>query len=717
MTVDICSDLISAKHLVFALQPHDAAPALPTIGPDWTFQPVYTLPGLLSLLRHRTPEAILFDVSFSDCPGAGGLLILQAEAAGVPIVALHGHLRDDEILVLLAKGAHDVLARAALTPANLDRVIRFAIARQKAFEFRTAELLRVQRRQAVELAGRDLRTESLARSRFEVRQQAQLLASILGSLGEAVLVIDQLAAFQVLNPAAQRFFRTAARTHCDDRWLRRVGLYFPDKVTPWAAERLPLLRALNGESADNVEMFLRNSRYPNGLWLNATARPLMGSAGAPRGGVMVLRDVTEQVKAHKTLARREAELHQMRKIDAIGRLAGGVAHDFNNLVTGIVGLSEDLLDTFEAGDPRREEVAEIVRAGHRAFGVTRQLLAFGRRQVIQPRVLEVDALILEVRKLLVRLIGEDIQLRTELLGEARITIDPGQLEQVLVNLVVNARDAMPAGGTITLRSTVTEISEADSRGLFSLAPGPHLLLQVIDTGVGIDPEILPQIFEPFFTTKGRHQGTGLGLATVYGIVKQNHGAIVADSRIGEGTTFSIYFPLAAEDCAVTHPSPAGTSARGDERILVIEDEEIVRIAVSKKLTGQGYRVTTAKNGEEALRMAENQTFDLILSDIIMPGLTGPATVHRLRSRMPLVPVLYMSGYPDDVIAQRGILEPGIEFIEKGAISRQLALKVRQLLDGAAPRHSLTTGGGSGGASAPSSEEAVAESSEGKPSEV
>jgi two-component system cell cycle sensor histidine kinase/response regulator CckA len=384
------------------------------------------------------------------------------------------------------------------------------------------------------------------------------------------------------------------------------------------------------------------------------------------------------------LQKKEEELFQARKLEAVGRLAGGVAHDFNNIIAGIMGLSQELLSALKPNDSRRADLDEIIKSSHRAFALTRQLLAFGRRQISSPQSLNLCAVIEDVRKMLRRLIGEDIELNIAY-GEnvANVLADQSHFEQVLVNLILNARDAMPSGGKINVSVTNTKIHPF-RKGTTSLAPGPYVLLEVSDTGCGMSKETLARIYEPFFSTKENDKGTGLGLATVYGIVKQSKGDIAVASQPGKGTTFKIYFPAWHQNMEKRSIQPPASAPleKGDETILLVEDDDIVRRVVSHVLLKNGYKVVEAKNGSQGIERADqNKThMDLVITDVVMPGMNGKDMVQQIQKIRPQIAVLYMSGYPENIISTRGVLDPGIDFIQKEEISTQLASKVRHLLD-------------------------------------
>jgi two-component system, cell cycle sensor histidine kinase and response regulator CckA len=408
-------------------------------------------------------------------------------------------------------------------------------------------------------------------------------------------------------------------------------------------------------------------------FLHAIGKVFVDAAGRPVKVLGTAQDVTDQRRSERALQEKEEELFQARKLEAIGRLAGGVAHDFNNLITGILGICQDLKGTFPLNDPRRDELEEVVKASNRAFDVTRQLLAFGRRQVVSPKVIDVNATIKDFAKLLHRLLGEDVRLELQLSEESHVTMDPGNLGQILLNLALNARDALPQGGTITIRTTNVMVETN---------PRSRVLLEVSDNGKGMTSDVMAHIFEPFYTTKSNDKGTGLGLATVYGIVKQSGGDINVESRQGKGSTFRISLPReAAAKPAESTPMKTAQPPATQGFVLVIEDEDIVRRVVVKRLKHAGYRVLEARDGKSALEIVAQKglEIELVVTDVVMPEMNGREVVTKIHALYPNIVVLYMSGYPEEIIAHKGILEPGINFIEKVAIQRELIQKVRDVL--------------------------------------
>ncbi|MFB3923148.1 MAG: PAS domain S-box protein [Terriglobia bacterium] len=409
----------------------------------------------------------------------------------------------------------------------------------------------------------------------------------------------------------------------------------------------------------------------------AVLSPVRDMAARIVNYVAVERDVTRERQL-------EEQVRQSQKIEAVGRLAGGVAHDFNNLLTIISGYSDLLLTRLDTEDPSRGHVTEIKKAADRAASLTRQLLAFSRRQVLAPQVLDLNHVVVNIHKMLRRLIGEDIDLVMVPAPDlGRVRVDPGQIEQVLLNLVVNARDAMPHGGKIVIETANVELNDRYAGGHFPVNAGPYVMLAVSDTGCGMDAETQSHIFEPFFTTKEQGKGTGLGLAMVYGIVKQSEGYIWVYSEMGQGTTFKIYFPsVAAEPPQPEAAKVTRGHARGAETILLVEDESSLRSLVRGLLEGIGYTVLEAPDAEKAIRSSEEYDgpIHMLLTDVVMPGMSGPELSQQLAVSRKDMKVLYMSGYADDAIVQHGILSSNAAYLQKPFTPEGLAQKIREVLD-------------------------------------
>ncbi|TLY54232.1 MAG: response regulator [Gemmatimonadetes bacterium] len=393
------------------------------------------------------------------------------------------------------------------------------------------------------------------------------------------------------------------------------------------------------------------------------------------------------ILAHDVTAQRQLEeqLRQSQKMEAVGQLAGGIAHDFNNLLTAILGSTQLLLNNMPSGDPRREDAEEVRHAGLRAAELTRQLLAFSRRQVLAPKVLELNVVVGNMDRMLRRLLGEDVELVTSLDPTAgAVNADPGQLEQVLLNLAVNARDAMPGGGRLSIETTRLALHEEHLERRHRLPPGDYACLVVTDTGVGMDEATQAHLFEPFFTTKEVGKGTGLGLATVYGIVKQSGGYIWVYSEPRRGTTVKVYLPRVPGASEAPAPAPPARAARGgNETVLLVEDAAPVRALARRSLEACGYRVLDASDGPSALELSARHAagIDLLVTDVVMPGMSGRELAERLAPQRPEMKVLYTSGYTDDAMVRQGVLNAGVAFLQKPFVPDMLARKVREVLDG------------------------------------
>lgn len=397
-----------------------------------------------------------------------------------------------------------------------------------------------------------------------------------------------------------------------------------------------------------------------------------------QASLVTLHDITERRKL-------ERQLRQSQKMEAIGMLAGGVAHDFNNLLTVIRGYAEMLLESVPEADAIHGDLLEISHAAERGTNVTRQLLAFSRQEVVEPQSLNLNEVVEGVHSLLKRLIGEQIELSFRPAQDlANINVDSGQLEQVIVNLAVNARDAMPRGGELTIETSMVDVDAEVARDhLSAMEPGRYVLLTVSDDGVGMDKEVLEHIFEPFFTTKAVGEGTGLGLSTVYGIVEQMDGSIWAYSEPGIGTTFKLYFPPhKSQDAHTRRGGHAVTDSRGSETVLLVEDEAPLRKFCARLLRTQGYQVHAATDGAEGLEvlMGLDRAPDLLVTDVVMPGISGPELADRVLKRYPGLPVLYMSGYTRDLVIQRTGLGSDVMFLQKPFAPADLARKIREILD-------------------------------------
>jgi PAS domain S-box-containing protein len=417
------------------------------------------------------------------------------------------------------------------------------------------------------------------------------------------------------------------------------------------------------------------------VWVRVNMSVHRDAEGAIQHFISVMEDITER----RVL---ESQARQTNKMDAIGRLASGVAHDFNNLLSIVLSYSDLLAADLKETDPMRADLGEIKRAGMRAADLTRQLLAFSRQQVLQPKVVDLTEIVGGMERMLKRLIGEDVDLTASgAIAVGKVMVDPGQMEQVIMNLVVNARDAMPLGGKLTIETTDLILDENCASEHVGLKPGPYVLLSVSDTGTGMDKATQARVFEPFFTTKEAGHGTGIGLATVFGIVQQMGGRIWLGSELERGTTFKVYFPT-ADRAPVNRPSlpcPDLRTLRGSETILLVEDEERVRLLARTILCKYGYTVLEAQSGGDAFLLCEQHTapIDLLLTDVVMPRMSGRQLAERLLVIRPDLKVLYMSGYTDDAVVRHGVQDSTIAFIQKPITPEPLARKVREVLGEAA----------------------------------
>ncbi len=515
----------------------------------------------------------------------------------------------------------------------------------------------------------DVTRERQSEEALRLRERA------LESVSQGILIVDALRPDLPIIYANPAFERLTGYTRGEV--IGRNGRMLQGRDTDPTA-LAELRRAVREGRACTVEL-LNYKKDGTPFWNELSVSPVRDGEGRLTHFVGVQTDVTAR-------RRLEEQYRQSQKMEVVGRLAGGIAHDFNNLLTVINGYGEVVMCALKPGDQTRELVGEMVKAGERAASLTRQLLAFSRQQMMTPRVLNLNTVVTDMEKMLRRVIGEDIDLEARLQpGLNPVKADPGQIEQVILNLAVNARDAMPRGGKLTVETRNVEL-EGDCAGSSAgLAPGNYVLLAVSDTGVGMPPDVRARVFEPFYTTKGPGKGTGLGLATVHGIISQSGGRVEVYSEPGHGTTFKIYLPRTSGP-APTGKSHAGTQApapKGSETVLLAEDEDSVRALSHQILQSSGYNVLVAADGESALRVVEQETgpIHLLVSDVVMPGMGGRQLVERLQDAHPEMRVLYLSGYADDAVIRHGVLEAEVNFLQKPFSGTALARKVREVLDG------------------------------------
>ena len=483
---------------------------------------------------------------------------------------------------------------------------------------------------------------------------------------DAIFVIDAGGRIVQANAAAERLL-ARPRTEI-------LGSEFPTIAAPEQHEQIRngIRNTLKGKGMHGEERRAVRS--------DGTSVPIEISASAVEVGgeglvLAIVRDISEQTSMAE-------QLRLSQKMEAVGQLAGGVAHDFNNLLTAILGYSQILAGELRESPNHFAAVEEIRKAGERAAGLTRQLLAFSRKQMLEPRVLDLNEVVRHIQEMLSRLIGEDIQVAIKLdpaLGSVRA--DAGQLQQVIMNLAVNARDAMPRGGRLTIETANVELDDSYAVTHVHVQPGRYVMLAVSDTGMGMDEATKDRIFEPFFTTKEKGRGTGLGLSTVYGIVKQSGGYIWVYTEPGKGTTFKTYLPrLDVPAEALPHADPSALPSLGTETILVVEDEDAVRALARKTLEARGYRVLEAADGAEAMKVASQESIALLVTDMVLPGMGGREIAERILEMHPEARVVYTSGYTDDVIVRQGLMDHGSTFLEKPFTPNVLARKVREVLD-------------------------------------
>jgi two-component system, cell cycle sensor histidine kinase and response regulator CckA len=512
--------------------------------------------------------------------------------------------------------------------------------------------------------------------RRQIAEREELFHLIGESAADMIAVVDVQGRRLYNSPSYQRLLGYSAEELGSTSAFEQIHPDDRQKVADAAKE------AQHSGSGRRVEY---RFRHKDGHWLilESTASLAKRSTGEVAKLVIVNRDITERRQL-------EATLSLSQQLEAIGRLSGGVAHDFNNLLGVIIGYSEALQQRMSPDDPNREAIDEIRNAGQRAASLTQQLLAFSRKQVLEPKVLDLNTIVVEVEKMLGRLIGEDISLKLVLSSDlAKVKADRSQIEQVLLNLAVNARDAMPQGGKLVIETTDVTLDEKAARRRSYLVPGRYVLLKVTDTGCGMDAALQARIFEPFFTTKGKGKGTGLGLATVYGVIKQSGGYILLESEVGKGSMFEIYLPRVDEALEVPSESKRLVKLDQDHRtILLVEDERSLRKLTLSTLRDIGYTVYEAQDAREALDLAKRTetAIDLLLTDVVMPGMSGRALADTLSPLRPGMRVLYMSGYTDGEIAPHGVLEAGTSILRKPFTRDQLMRQVEEAFAGVAVGH-------------------------------
>ncbi len=613
-------------------------------GYELTCERVETAAAMRAALDQQPWDLVISDYSMPQFSGPAALQLLQEAGIDLPFIVVSGTIGEETAVSAMKAGAHDFLMKG-----NLARLVP-AVAR----ELREA-------------------TDRRERRRAEAR-----FAGVLDATSEAIIAIDEAQRIVLFNTSAERIFGyTAAEV---------LGQPFDILVPPHLVEaHHQHIRAFAAVPERSQGMSERHGEFV-GRRKDGTEFPTDASiAKLYQAEQTIFTFFLQDISARRQL---EAQFLQSQKMEAVGRLAGGVAHDFNNLLTAITGYAELLLGDLDQGDSRRDDVAEIQKAADRAATLTRQLLAFSRKQILAPQVLDLNTVVASMDKLLQRLIGEDIDLVTILdpaLG--RVKADPGQFEQVVMNLAVNARDAMPQGGKLTIEMANADLDVQYTRQHLAVPLGSYVMLAVSDTGCGMDAETQSHLFEPFFTTKEAGKGTGLGLSTVYGIITQSGGTIWVYSELGQGTTFKIYLPrIEAEADRVELYSPVSDTLTESTTILLVEDESMVRTLARRILNQHGYTVLEAPRGADAIAIAAQHDgpIHVLLTDVVMPEMSGHALAEQLAALRPGIQVIYISGYTDGAIVRHGVLAADAIFLQKPFTPNDLVRKVCQVLD-ARPR--------------------------------
>jgi PAS domain S-box-containing protein len=630
----------------------------------------------LALLREQQFDLVLVDLRMPDMNALD--LLRETKHAGliVPFIVVTGKGDEGAAVAALRLGAYDYIVKRDNYLTQLPHAIENAIAR--------AELAESNRRLQNELAERQRAEAENVRLLQEVQGQRQRLSEIVASVHGVVWESGGTPGqpgriVEFISSSVEPMLGYSVR-----QWLSTPG-FWRSIIHPDDSERVlrecAEVYAGSGEGISEFRVVAQDHRV---VWIAVRSTVVYNSQGHAVGMRGVAVDITGAKEAEQARAQLLEQLQQAQKMESIGRLAGGVAHDFNNLLTVINGYSAILERQLPEGDPLRRYAAEITAAGERAADLTHQLLAFSRRQLLQPRVLDLNALLQDSVKMLKRLVGEDIELVTHLHPEVgRVRADAGQMHQVILNVAVNARDAMPRGGTLTLLTRNFAPDEVSPNQHPSLKPVPYVMLAIGDTGCGMDEHTLAQVFEPFFTTKEQGKGTGLGLSTVYGIVNQSGGSIEVESELGRGTTVTIFLPRVDEPISAAASEPVQSeNPGGSDTILVVEDEESVRKLICRALRTYGYQVVEAAGGAEALQAAELHTgsIPVLITDVVMPEMSGRELADKMRQLYPEMQVLYLSGYTGDEVVRLGLLENPSVFLQKPFTPAVLAGKVRSLLD-------------------------------------
>jgi len=613
------------------------------------FERVEDAPSMRAALARASWDAVISDWSLPKFSGLAALGIVKELGLDIPFLIVSGTVGEETAVEAMRGGAHDYVLK--------DKLARLAPALER--ELRDIEIRN--------------------RANLALRQSERMFQGVFDAAPDGLLVVTPDGVIVMANAEAERMFgRMLAGRVIEE--LLPAALWDGDVNHRESFFMRPEIRRIGGR--DLMARREDGTEFPVEVSLGGY------SYNEQNAALCVVRDITARRVLEESLRRSEHQLRQAQKMEAIGNLAGGVAHDFNNLLSVILSYSNMLAEDMTPSDPRRADLEQIEAAGMRAVDLTRQLLAFSRQQILQPKIVSLNDIVAGMERMLRRLIGEDVELTVLFAsGLGKVRVDPGQIEQIAMNLAVNARDAMPHGGKLTIETDTVELDEGYCVAHVGAVPGPHVMLAVTDTGTGIDKATQARMFEPFFTTKEKGKGTGLGLATVFGIVQQSGGNVWVYSELGKGTTFKVYFPRTDVDGALdteayNASAPETATVGGTETILLVEDEESVRILARTILRRFGYHVLEAQSGGDALLICEQHTSEihLMLTDVVMPRMSGRQLSERLQSIRPQMKVLYMSGYTDNSIVHHGVLDSGVAFLQKPITPETLTRKVREVLD-------------------------------------
>jgi two-component system, cell cycle sensor histidine kinase and response regulator CckA len=613
------------------------------------FKRVETQDQFVTALDSFKPDLIIADYRMPQFDGLTALKIAIERVPFTPVIIITGAINEDTAVECMKAGAANYVIKEQLK--RLSQAVLHALEEKRV----------LRERYWAERA---------------LRESEERYRTLVHTLPDALTLADWDGNIIYESPSSVKFYGYDSENEAFGRNV--LDWIHPDYRT----KALGAIETLRTGGNIRGEEFVFFKKDGSTVWGELSASSIRDDLGKVTGFLALVRDISERKRASAERAQLQSQLLQSQKMDSIGRLAGGVAHDFNNMLSVILGYSELIQAQLDAQDPVRGDVEQIEKAGRRAKDITQQLLAFSRKQIIEPTLIDLNELIGSIQKSLARLIGEDVDLQFSP-GDSlhRIKFDHSQLDQILINLVANARDAMPQGGQLKIDTSNIRLDEAFCREHLGFTPGDYVLLTIADSGIGMDRETLSHAFEPFFTTKAIGKGTGLGLATVYGIVVQGGGLIEADSEPGQGTVFKIYFPRIKEETVHSDDGDESPIGTGSGSILVVEDDKLVRNMTVAMLESVGYSVHAAESPLDALEYCEKNgdSIDLLITDVVMPALSGADLRDQIQTMRPGLKVLFISGYAADVIAHHGILDEGVNLIRKPFSMSDLAKTVQNII--------------------------------------